>query len=113
MADTVSHLNVAVAEPLGDIGDRDPAGQRGGSKELEALAEGNRVDVIIVARPDALADLHPASQAADTPDTARAPAGRTESGGPPPVIASFHDLLKARALRLGIPCRSLRHRPAG
>ncbi len=75
--------------------------------ELEALTEGNRADVIIVARPDSLDDTHLAAQAADSADFAQAE--RTESGGSMPVIAAnFHDLLKARALRLGIPLQILR-----
>jgi hypothetical protein len=69
--------------------------------ELEALAEGNRTDVIIVARPDTLDDVH--LTANGSTDTGRAPAADTENGGPAPVRANFHDLLKARALRLGIP----------
>jgi hypothetical protein len=76
--------------------------------ELEALAEGNRANVIIVARPDTLDDVHLAAQAADTADTAGIPAGHAENIGPAPVIANFHDLLKARALRLGIPLQILR-----
>jgi hypothetical protein len=74
--------------------------------ELEALAEGNRADVIIVARPDTLDDVHLA--AAGSAGTGRAPAGDTDNGGPARVTANFHDLLKARALRLGIPLQILR-----
>jgi hypothetical protein len=50
--------------------------------ELEALAEGNRVNVIIVARPDTLDDVHLAAQAAGSADTAGAPAGHAENGAP-------------------------------
>jgi hypothetical protein len=74
--------------------------------ELEALAEGNRADVIIVARPDTLDDVHLAAPATVSADTAQTPAGHTETNAP--VVANFHDLLKARALRLGIPLQILR-----
>jgi hypothetical protein len=75
--------------------------------ELEALTEGNRVDVIIVARPDTLDDVHLAEQAGDEAGTARSPARRAGSNSPP-LAVNFHDLLKARALRLGIPLQILR-----
>lgn len=74
--------------------------------ELEALAERNRADVIIVARPDTLDDVHLAARAIG--NTAPAPHRPTHNDGPPPVVANFHDLLKARALRLGIPLQILR-----
>ncbi|MFD0857180.1 hypothetical protein ACFQ07_33565 [Actinomadura adrarensis] len=57
--------------------------------ELEAIAEDNRVDVIIIARPDDLVDVNlPSSTNGITPN--------------------FHDLLKARALRLGKPLQIMR-----
>ncbi|MEH0933159.1 argonaute/piwi family protein [Micromonospora sp. CPCC 205558] len=72
--------------------------------ELEAIAEDNRVDVIVVARPDTLDDVHLASAPkADDHDTSR-----RRGRGNAPVIANFHDLLKARALRLGKPLQILR-----
>jgi hypothetical protein len=74
--------------------------------ELEALGEGNRADVIIVARPDTLDDVHLASQASG--GTGAAPHRPAGDDGPAPLIANFHDLLKARALRLGIPLQILR-----
>jgi hypothetical protein len=70
--------------------------------ELEAIAEDNRVDVIIVARPDTLDDVHLAAQAAENKASPHA------AGTAPPVIANFHDLLKARALRLGKPLQIVR-----
>ena len=70
--------------------------------ELEALAEGNRVDVIIVARPDTLDDVHLSGPASS------ADAARRGGSGRPALTANFHDLLKARALRLGIPLQILR-----
>jgi hypothetical protein len=73
--------------------------------ELEAVAEDNRVDVIIVARPDTLDDVHLAAQAAENQADA---ADTRRSSAPPPVIANFHDLLKARALGLGKPLQILR-----
>ena len=75
--------------------------------ELEALTEGNRVDVIIVARPDTLDDVHLAEQAGDGAQAAQSPARRTGSNSPP-LAVNFHDLLKARALRRGIPLQILR-----
>ena len=76
--------------------------------ELEALAEGNRGDVILVARPDTLDDVHLSAPAA----SAGAPQGRARcaGNGGPPLAANFHDLLTARALRLGIPLQILRRR---
>ncbi|MEV4691349.1 hypothetical protein AB0K27_09535 [Micromonospora echinospora] len=72
--------------------------------ELEAIAEDNRVDVIVVARPDTLDDVHLAG-AAEHQDGDRP--GRSARSGSP-VKANFHDLLKARALRLGKPLQILR-----
>ena len=72
--------------------------------ELEAVAEDNRVDVINVARPDTLDDVHLAARAAEN----QAAGQSTRRGAPLPVIANFHDLLKARALRLGKPLQILR-----
>lgn len=48
--------------------------------------------------------MHLAAQAAS-------PAGqaaRSRDNGPRPLVANFHDLLKARALRLGSPLQILR-----
>ncbi|WP_444949284.1 hypothetical protein [Micromonospora ureilytica] len=67
--------------------------------ELEAIAEDNRVDVIVVARPHTLDDVHLAS----TPKSENHDTSRRRGRGPAPVIANLHDLLKARALRLGKP----------
>lgn len=72
--------------------------------ELEAIAEDNRVDVIVVARPDTLDDVHLATLPKPEDDAAGRRRGRASS----PVIANFHDLLKARALRLGKPLQILR-----
>ena len=77
-------------------------------EEHEAIAEDNRVDVIIVARPDTLDDVHLADLAAENLTGVEAPATRKGRGAAPPVIANFHDLLKARALRLGKPLQILR-----
>jgi hypothetical protein len=77
-------------------------------EELEAIAEDNRVDVIIVARPDTLDDVHLADLAAENLTGVEAPATRKGRDAAPPVIANFHDLLKARALRLGKPLQILR-----
>ena len=60
--------------------------------ELEAVAEDNRVDVINVARPDTLDDVHLAARAAEN----QAAGQSTRRGAPLPVIANFQDLLKAR-----------------
>lgn len=76
--------------------------------ELETIAESNRVDVIIVARPDTLNDVHLAVQAADDQAAAQSQGHRKARSAAPPVIANFHDLLKARALRLGKPLQILR-----
>jgi hypothetical protein len=76
--------------------------------ELEAIAEDNRVDVIIVARPDTLDDVHLAAEAAENQAEATATGSGKGRGAAPPVIANFHDLLKARALRLGKPLQILR-----
>src|SRR5262249_29511466 len=75
--------------------------------ELEALTEGNRVDVIIVARPDTLDDVHLADQEGEGPDAARIPAGRTGTTRAP-LAVTFHDGLRAGALGLGIPLQILR-----
>jgi len=52
-----------------------------------------------VARPDTL-DVHLAAQAADNQATAQALGPRKGRSAPPPVIANYHDLLKAQALRV-------------
>lgn len=57
--------------------------------ELEAIAEDNRVDVIIVARPDDLDDVNLTA---------------SKDG----IAPNFHDLLKARALHLGKPLQIMR-----
>ena len=70
-------------------------------EEIEAIAEENRVDVIIVARPDTLDDVHLAAQTQSNAQTVP----RTAASH---VFANFHDLLKARALYLGKPLQLLR-----
>jgi hypothetical protein len=70
--------------------------------ELAAIAEDNRVDVILVARPDTLDDVHLAAQTAQDQAEA-ATASDSRRTGAAPVVANFHDLLKARALTLGDP----------
>ncbi|WP_344220113.1 hypothetical protein [Nonomuraea bangladeshensis] len=57
--------------------------------EIEAIAEDNRVDVIVVARPDDLNDVNLPS---------------SKNG----ITTNFHDLLKARALPLGKPLQIMR-----
>jgi hypothetical protein len=70
--------------------------------EIAALAEENRVDLILVARPDQLRDTR-----ARRPVRAgsRRP-GPGKGGNRGPGIENFHDLLKARMLHLRQPCRS-------
>jgi hypothetical protein len=75
--------------------------------ELEAIVEDNRVDVILVARPDTLDDVHLAAQAAQNQTDAITDSKGTRRSSPP-VIANFHDLLKARALTLGTPLQIVR-----
>ncbi len=76
--------------------------------ELEAIAEDNRVDVIIVGRPDTLDDVHLAAEAAEDQAEATSSGSGKGRAAAPPVVANFHDLLKARALRLGKPLQILR-----
>lgn len=73
--------------------------------ELVALAEENRVDVILVGRPEQLQDTrkrvqHTRSVAACSPGVAV----EDQTGG----VENFHDLLKARMLHLRQPLQILR-----
>ncbi|TFE25096.1 hypothetical protein E0F15_20450 [Frankia sp. B2] len=75
-------------------------------EELEAVAEDNRVDVLLVARPD-LDDVTFAMQTAeDEADNSQTRGSRRKEA--PLPVANFHDLLKARALQLGKPLQILR-----
>ena len=71
--------------------------------ELEPIVDDNRVDLILVVRPDTLDDVHlttldsrPGAAESTAPSTNKAPA------------PNFHDLLKARALRLRTPLQIMR-----
>ncbi|MGH3249268.1 MAG: hypothetical protein ACRDOI_24105, partial [Trebonia sp.] len=65
--------------------------------EITAMAEENRIDVFLVARPPELKDTMAALA-----DSA------AESGVILPQFANFHDMLKARLLRLPQPVQIIR-----
>ena len=69
------------------------------AEEITALADENRVDVLIVARPEQLIDT-----------TSRATVAAEEPGSGPalPRFANFHDMLKARVLKIRQPIQIIR-----
>jgi hypothetical protein len=75
--------------------------------EVSALAEGNRVDVILVARPDDLTDT--GTTVRRQRRIARPSTGTSAAATPlGPQTANFHDVLKARVLHLGPPIQIIR-----
>jgi hypothetical protein len=83
-------------------------------QEAIDLAERNRVDVILIARPTELKDAQPRSSGRRRPGAAKP--GRTSRISSPTLTipdtemryANFHDLLKARLLTLGVPIQVIR-----
>lgn len=82
------------------------------AEEVRDLAERNRVDVILVARPAELRDSQPRTKHTSPP-----PRGRRRRTDPPvPATvpdtemryANFHDLLKARLLTSNVPIQVIR-----
>jgi hypothetical protein len=69
------------------------------AEEITALADENRVDVLIIARPEQLIDT-----------TSRATVAAEEPGCGPvlPRFANFHDMLKARVLKIRQPIQIIR-----
>lgn len=80
--------------------------------EAEALAEGNRVDVLLMARPVELRDVRsraPRTKGADpTEEVAHEDGRQAEGRAAVPAFANFHDLLKARLLAVRQPIQIIR-----
>ena len=74
------------------------------AEEITALAEENRVDVLLIARPEQLADVARRSSRR----TRRAALSKRSEDGGLPRGANFHDLLKARLLHLRQPIQIIR-----
>ncbi|MST32861.1 hypothetical protein GHK86_09035 [Acidimicrobiaceae bacterium USS-CC1] len=76
--------------------------------EVSALAEGNRVDVILIARPDELTDT--GTTVRRQRRAVRSSSAGTSAAAMPlgPQTANFHDVLKARVLHLGPPIQIIR-----
>ena len=77
------------------------------SEEIAALSEGNRVDVVLVARPDELVDVGTTARRARRAK-ARPAEAQPEQMALGPQTVNFHDLLKARVLHLGQPIQIMR-----
>ena len=79
------------------------------AEEITALADENRVDVLIVARPEQLIDTTSRAATRTTKQDAAADAPE-ESGSDPalPRFANFHDVLKARVLQIRQPIQIIR-----
>lgn len=75
------------------------------AEEIVSLAEENRVDVLLIARPEQLADIARRGAARPDPPAAGPPA---PGEGTLPRFANFHDLLKARLLHLRQPIQIIR-----
>ncbi|WP_328625627.1 hypothetical protein OHA88_12970 [Streptomyces sp. NBC_00353] len=77
------------------------------AEEIRTLADENRVDVLLVARPEQLIDT--AGRSARGPKEADELPARDALDEPPPAqFANFHDLLKARLLHLRQPIQIIR-----
>jgi len=76
------------------------------AEEIRALADENRVDVLLVARPEQL--LETAGRSSGRPDTSGDPSMGAPDEPPPGQFANFHDLLKARLLNLRQPIQIIR-----
>jgi hypothetical protein len=68
------------------------------AEEITALADENRVDVLIIARPEQLIDTASRAAAAEEPG----------SGPALPRFANFHDMLKAQVLKIRQPIQIIR-----
>src|SRR5579859_3861399 len=84
------------------------------AEEISALADENRVDVLIVARPQQLIDTTHRTTRPPPADEKPAPAEPASAGENPgddpalPQFANFHDLLKARVLQVRQPIQIIR-----
>ena len=82
--------------------------------EITALADENRVDVLLIARPEQLADTtrragHTAAGAEEPATAVADPAGEAPGADPAlPQFANFHDMLKARLLQVRQPIQIIR-----
>jgi len=77
--------------------------------EITALADENRVDVLLAARPENLADTLRKSSGRRGQRSRRAVAGTSDTDDVVlPQFANFHDLLKARTLTLRQPIQIIR-----
>jgi len=74
------------------------------AEEIIALAEENRVDVLLIARPEQLVDV---TRRSSRRSTRALPSTGSNAGGLPRG-ANFHDLLKARLLHLRQPIQIIR-----
>ncbi len=80
------------------------------AEEITALADENRVDVLIVARPEQLIDTTRRAAPAAVEKDAAGSRAVAESGDCArlPQFANFHDLLKARVLQIRQPIQIIR-----
>ena len=78
--------------------------------EITALADENRVDVLLIARPEQLADTARRAAGPGAPAATEADPGAGPAGGDPvmPPFANFHDMLKARVLQARQPIQIIR-----
>jgi len=76
-------------------------------EEIRILAEQDRVDVIMVIRPDELRDT---SKASPAKRRRKKPADDDAAAAPNVALryANFHDVLKARVLNIGVPIQIIR-----
>jgi hypothetical protein len=76
------------------------------AEEITALADENRVDVLLIARPEQLADTTRRAAGPGTPAATEV----DPPGGDPvmPPFANFHDMLKARVLQARQPIQIIR-----
>ena len=80
------------------------------AEEISALADENRVDVLIIARPEQLIDTTRRAGSAAAEKDAAGSRAAAESGDSAdlPRFANFHDLLKARVLQIRQPIQIIR-----
>lgn len=76
------------------------------AEEIRALADENRVDVLLVARPEQLVET--TGRSSGRQDVSGAPSEDAPDDPPLGQFANFHDLLKARLLNLRQPIQIIR-----
>ncbi|MBN9618768.1 MAG: hypothetical protein J0H43_03435, partial [Actinobacteria bacterium] len=78
------------------------------AEEARILAEQNRVDVILIARPQELHDIGSRPTKGRGRKRAKARPTKAQDDDPGLRWANFHDLLKAELLNLGVPIQVIR-----